>query len=231
MNKTVFWDLDETLTYNNAFVDARREFAQLMNNHGFDYDHADAMMETIDSTAVATHGFGDKFRFSNSMVEAYTALCFDVGSTPDFKVKEQAKQIGLAAMTKPVQLITSATRTIKAVTKLGYKQYIVTKGNVEFQEKKIFDTKLDKLVDGWFVFDHKTTLEMYDVLKTTKSSARDSFFIGNSPKSDVNPAYRAGMSAIYIPHKTTWSAEIEPLLAGVIVVSKIHDVLEHLPSV
>jgi putative hydrolase of the HAD superfamily len=31
--------------------------------------------------------------------------------------------------------------------------------------------------------------------------------IGNSPKSDVNPALEAGLSAVFVPHARTWTLE------------------------
>ena len=38
------------------------------------------------------------------------------------------------------------------------------------------------------------------------------FMIGNSPRSDINPALRAGLrAAIYIPHEHTWDMEHEDL--------------------
>ena len=38
------------------------------------------------------------------------------------------------------------------------------------------------------------------------------FMIGNSPRSDINPALRAGLrAAIYIPHPQTWELEEEEL--------------------
>ena len=33
--------------------------------------------------------------------------------------------------------------------------------------------------------------------------------VGNSPKSDINPALAAGLSAVYVPHPRTWSLEHE----------------------
>jgi putative hydrolase of the HAD superfamily len=33
--------------------------------------------------------------------------------------------------------------------------------------------------------------------------------IGNSPKSDINPALKAGLHAIFIPHDFTWVLEHE----------------------
>ena len=33
--------------------------------------------------------------------------------------------------------------------------------------------------------------------------------IGNSPKSDINPALAAGLHAVFIPHDSTWVLEHE----------------------
>jgi putative hydrolase of the HAD superfamily len=31
--------------------------------------------------------------------------------------------------------------------------------------------------------------------------------IGNSPKSDINPALEAGLGAVFVPHERTWTLE------------------------
>jgi len=38
--------------------------------------------------------------------------------------------------------------------------------------------------------------------------------IGNSPRSDINPAMKIGLNAVYIPHPQTWTLEHEPVVAG-----------------
>jgi putative hydrolase of the HAD superfamily len=35
--------------------------------------------------------------------------------------------------------------------------------------------------------------------------------VGNSPKSDINPALRSGISAVFVPHDDTWILEHEDL--------------------
>ena len=35
--------------------------------------------------------------------------------------------------------------------------------------------------------------------------------VGNSPKSDINPALGAGLNAIFVPHDETWILEHEDL--------------------
>ena len=35
------------------------------------------------------------------------------------------------------------------------------------------------------------------------------WMIGNSPKSDINPALAAGLNAVFVPHGATWVLEHE----------------------
>jgi putative hydrolase of the HAD superfamily len=38
--------------------------------------------------------------------------------------------------------------------------------------------------------------------------------VGNSPRSDINPALNVGMGAVFIPYDHTWELEIEEIAAG-----------------
>jgi putative hydrolase of the HAD superfamily len=38
--------------------------------------------------------------------------------------------------------------------------------------------------------------------------------IGNSPKSDINPALEAGFNAVFVPHAHTWILEKQDLQPG-----------------
>jgi len=40
------------------------------------------------------------------------------------------------------------------------------------------------------------------------------WMIGNSPRSDINPAMQIGLNAVYIPHQHTWQLEHEPVVPG-----------------
>jgi putative hydrolase of the HAD superfamily len=40
------------------------------------------------------------------------------------------------------------------------------------------------------------------------------WMIGNSPKSDVNPALEAGLNAVFVPHAHTWVLEKQELRPG-----------------
>ena len=40
------------------------------------------------------------------------------------------------------------------------------------------------------------------------------WMVGNSPKSDINPALAAGLNAVYVPHPRTWGLEKEEIQAA-----------------
>jgi putative hydrolase of the HAD superfamily len=40
------------------------------------------------------------------------------------------------------------------------------------------------------------------------------WMIGNSPKSDINPALEAGLNAVFVPHAHTWILEKQEIRNG-----------------
>jgi putative hydrolase of the HAD superfamily len=54
--------------------------------------------------------------------------------------------------------------------------------------------------------------------------------VGNSPRSDINPALQAGLNAVFIPHQNTWELEHEMLQSGVgrlLVISQFRQLRDH----
>ena len=52
----------------------------------------------------------------------------------------------------------------------------------------------------------------YRSIVTKYALARDTtWMVGNSPRSDINPALAAGLNAVFIPHDNTWVLEHEEL--------------------
>jgi putative hydrolase of the HAD superfamily len=40
------------------------------------------------------------------------------------------------------------------------------------------------------------------------------WMVGNSPRSDINPALQSGLNAVFIPHSATWELEKSELESG-----------------
>jgi putative hydrolase of the HAD superfamily len=63
--------------------------------------------------------------------------------------------------------------------------------------------------------------------------AREStWMIGNSPRSDINPALGAGLNAVFVPHGNTWVLEHDevnaaPPLQRLLIVGRFAELREH----
>ncbi len=55
---------------------------------------------------------------------------------------------------------------------------------------------------------------MPDVVARHKCLPYSTWMIGNSPKSDINPALQAGLNAVFIFHKDTWVLEHAEIAAA-----------------
>jgi putative hydrolase of the HAD superfamily len=60
----------------------------------------------------------------------------------------------------------------------------------------------------------------------------NTWMIGNSPKSDINPALAAGMNAVFVPHGDTWileHEEVSPAPDGqkLLIVGRFAELREH----
>jgi putative hydrolase of the HAD superfamily len=56
--------------------------------------------------------------------------------------------------------------------------------------------------------------------------------VGNSPKSDINPALGAGINAVFVPHDDTWILEHEELSVArapsrLLVLGEFRELAEH----
>ena len=56
------------------------------------------------------------------------------------------------------------------------------------------------------------------------------WMVGNSPKSDINPALAVGLNAVFVPHAHTWvleRQEIRPGRGRLVVIEQFRDLQKH----
>jgi len=56
------------------------------------------------------------------------------------------------------------------------------------------------------------------------------WMVGNSPRSDINPALQAGLNAVFIPHPATWELEQSEVQSGVgklVILSNFRELRQH----
>jgi len=86
---------------------------------------------------------------------------------------------------------------------------VVTKGREDEQLGKLRRSGVNRFFHATEVVFEKD-VPTYQSL-VAKYRLDEAWMIGNSPRSDINPAKAAGLGTVFIPYHTTWQHEIEEI--------------------
>jgi putative hydrolase of the HAD superfamily len=204
----IIFDGDDTLWETQAlYIHAKKKFFNKMERLGFDPVEVEQRFEKIDVENVQLLGF-EKARFPRSMSDTYQTLCQFYGKPFSELIRKRVESIGYMAFGKNPKIFDGAIRVLKTLHAFHFQLILATKGDKEVQEEKISFSKVGSYFHRVYVFPEKGESELRKVAKECSLDLRLSWSIGNSMKSDINPALRIGMKAIWIPKKT-WEFEEE----------------------
>jgi putative hydrolase of the HAD superfamily len=91
---------------------------------------------------------------------------------------------------------------------------LFTKGEPAEQAAKVERSGLQGFFEFIEIVPEKDTETYSSLVKKHKIVKSLGWMIGNSPRSDINPAMKIGLNAVYVPHQHTWQMEHEPVIAG-----------------
>jgi putative hydrolase of the HAD superfamily len=84
---------------------------------------------------------------------------------------------------------------------------LMTKGNHAEQADKFSRSGLQSFFSAVEIVSEKDPETYRAVITRRELLPHASWMIGNSPKSDINPALAAGLHAVFLFHKDTWTLE------------------------
>jgi len=201
---TIAFDADDTLWQNEQFFRLTEErFVELLQ----DYAEAAHLKQHLLQAAMRNlkfYGFGIK-SFTLCMIE--TALDVTAGKVPS-SVIAQIMEIGRELLQHPIEPLPYAHETLEALAG-KYQLVLITKGDLFDQERKLAQSGLGDFFDGVEIVSDKTTETYARIFARYGEGAEGSMMIGNSLKSDVLPAIRAGGWGVFVPHELTWAFEHE----------------------
>jgi putative hydrolase of the HAD superfamily len=90
----------------------------------------------------------------------------------------------------------------------------MTKGDRAEQADKVRRSGLAGFFSAVEIVAEKDPPTYRDVIARHELKPQSSWMIGNSPKSDINPALAAGLHAVFLFHKDTWILEHADLSAA-----------------
>lgn len=216
MDKTFIFDLDDTLMnnqhdYTYPQLDFVKFIVERIGNRAPDAQtiinlQVDEDLKLLNSLKEKGKAFS-KERFPTSFKNAYKKICNPLG-IDDKKGEERAYEIGTRAFDekrwRKQGLVYGAEDVLDYLNKKQDELILLTKGDEEIQKRKINANDLEKRFDETRIVSFKDKETLEEVI-----SGRDKSYVwhvGNSIKSDVLPAYEAGIGMIYVPCET-WAWE------------------------
>jgi FMN phosphatase YigB (HAD superfamily) len=163
----------------------------------------------IDTGFADLFGFEDKTRFARSWVATYERLSGELGRLAYPKVSDTIYGVGMSVFDFPYVPLPGALDALAALS-VDFHIAVVTKGNKEEQFRKVVDSGVLPFADRVFVPSFKNMEEWTEILSSLDLSETDllnTWAIGNSAKSDVNPPVSLGTNGIHIEPMTGWSYE------------------------
>ncbi|MBW4040070.1 MAG: HAD hydrolase-like protein, partial [Acidobacteria bacterium] len=165
-----------------------------------------AHLNTCERSTIASHGYG-LHSFRRSLADCFEQLSH-TPATPDAHARILAFTEAIAS--SEIELLPNVAATLN---QLHHRHHLVlvTKGDVTEQTGKLERSGLRHLFHAVEVLAEKTPDAYRDLILRHHTDPTSTWMIGNSPKSDINPALAAGLHAVFIPHDSTWILEHETL--------------------
>jgi putative hydrolase of the HAD superfamily len=206
-SQTLLIDADDTLWENNVYFErAIQNFISFLEHKELTPQEVRAVLNEVERECIVSHGYG-----LNSFTEALTRTFERLSVEPlTPALHETIHGFARTIAEHPVEIIPGVRETLTHL-KSRHHLILVTKGNQTEQSGKVDRSGLKDFFAAVEVVAEKDR-QIYDGLVRKYSLVRDtSWMVGNSPKSDVNPALAAGLNAVFIPHADTWILKHEDI--------------------
>ena len=114
---------------------------------------------------------------------------------------------------QPVEVIEGVEETLDYLAP-RHDLTLFTKGHPEEQRLKVDRSGLGRYFAHTAIVKEKDAAAYRRLVAERGFDPRETWMIGNSPKSDINPALEAGLNAVLVPHAHTWVLERQDLRDG-----------------
>jgi putative hydrolase of the HAD superfamily len=228
MKLTLIIDADDTLWENNVhFESATERFLDLVEERGGSREDACALLPRIEHRNIPVHGYGSR-GFTFSLMETLEEVTGKPTSSAD---RERILALADGVRRMPIQYLPGVVETL-AVLKDHHRLILFTKGDVEEQRDKVDRSGARVYFHHVEITSEKRTGDYHRLVAAHRLDCDLTWMVGNSPRSDINPALEAGLGAVYIPHPNTWSLEHDEVRPGanearLKILEKFSQLLEH----
>jgi len=208
--QSLIFDADDTLWENNIyFEEAFDRFCEYLNHSSLTPQQVRAVLDEIEAANAKIHGYGSK-NFALNLQQCLRHLAERQVGEADLQTVDEFAH---AILRKPMELIEGVAETVAKLSE-RHTLTIFTKGDKDEQQIKVDRSGLGKYFRHAEIVKEKNREAYLKLAEDQGFDHQHTWMIGNSPKSDINPALAAGLNAVYVPHARTWSLEKEEVPEG-----------------
>ncbi len=202
------FDADDTLWDSNIhFLEAFDFFAAAVGDAvlGISRVEIHAAVRRAEFRLIKTHGYGRR-----PYVMALHQAAAELAPAGDGGLRDEIERIGTHLLERDCALLPGVEPTIQELSQ-RHRLMIFTKGQRDEQLHKLARSGLGPLFDRVETPREKDVDAYRRLVRDADLDPSLTFMIGNSPRSDINPAVAAGLRAVFIPHPHTWDLEHEEI--------------------
>lgn len=207
MRQTLLIDADDTLWENNVYFErAIAQFISFLNHRERSGFEVREILNDVERECIVSHGYG-LHSFTHALVKTFERLSVEP-LTP--ALHQTIHGFSRTIAEQPVQILPRVPETLDYLS-TRHNLILVTKGDLTEQAGKVERSGLKQFFSEVEIVAEKHVSEYRAILARHDLLCEFTWMVGNSPKSDINPALGAGLNAVFVPHDETWILEHEEL--------------------
>ena len=209
-SQSLIFDADDTLWENNIYFErAFEEFVEFLAHSSLTPAQVRGVLDEIELANNRIHGYGT-LNFARNLRETYVHL-----AEREVREEDLRTVIGFAEriLESPMEVIEGVPETLEYLASRHHLT-LFTKGHADEQRLKIDRSGLGRFFGHTAIVKEKDAAAYCDLVRERGMLPETAWMIGNSPRSDINPALEAGLNAVFVPHAHTWVLEKQDLRPG-----------------
>jgi putative hydrolase of the HAD superfamily len=204
-NQTLLIDADDTLWENNIYFErAITSFVSYLDHRVHTPEEVRDHLNRVEHATIQSRGYG-LHSFRHSLITCFEQLT-DVPMTDE--KHRRIESFAQSIADQEIELLPNVEPTLAELAK-RHRLIMVTKGDHVEQNDKLRRSGLAPYFSAVEVLPEKHNDAYRALAGHHGCESCNTWMIGNSPRSDVNPALAAGLHAVFIPHDFTWVLEHE----------------------
>jgi len=224
--QTLLIDADDTLWENNIFFESAIDnFISQLEPLGYTHEYVRHILNETERRNIRQHGYGVR-SFGRSLEDTYLKLA---GNSARREMVQSIERLVAELEATPPHILDGVPETLAYLAQHN-RLILLTKGEPAEQAAKVERSGLQPYFDAIEIVLEKDAgtydrmIEQFKIVKT------HGWMVGNSPRSDINPALQSGLNAVFIPHAATWElekCEVESGVGKLLILASFREMRSH----